>query len=67
MGRALFHIAQLLVGFINFQMHESLEADPQYGCPFSFITQQNIVAVQDLANEDPHISIDYIVTIWIYL
>ncbi|CAF1523130.1 unnamed protein product [Rotaria sp. Silwood1] len=42
---------------------ESLDDDPRSGCPLSVITQQNIEAVKDLVNEDPHISIDYIADI----
>ena len=42
---------------------ESLDDDPRNGRPLSIITQQNIDAVQDLVNDDPHISIDYIATI----
>ncbi|CAF4050273.1 unnamed protein product, partial [Rotaria sp. Silwood1] len=39
---------------------ESLDDDPRNGRPLSVITQQNIEAVKDLVNDDPHISIDYI-------
>jgi transposase len=42
---------------------ESLEDDPRCGRPLSVITQQNIDAVRDLVNEDPHITIDYIATL----
>ncbi len=42
---------------------ESLEDDPRNGRPLSVITQQNIDAVQDLVNDDPHISIDYVTAI----
>jgi histone-lysine N-methyltransferase SETMAR len=39
---------------------EALDDDPRPGRPISVITQQNIDAVKDLVNDDPHISIDYI-------
>ena len=39
---------------------ESLENDARQGRPVAFVTQQNIDAVADLFNDDPHISIDYI-------
>ena len=42
---------------------ESLEDNPRSGRPITVITQQNIDAVNDLVNDDPHISIDYIATI----
>jgi hypothetical protein len=42
---------------------QSLEDNPRSGRPITVITQQNIDAVKDLANDDPHISIDYIVII----
>ena len=42
---------------------ESLEDNPRSGHPLSAITQQNIDAVKDLVNDDPHISIDYIAAI----
>ncbi|CAF3235036.1 unnamed protein product [Rotaria sp. Silwood2] len=42
---------------------ESLDDDPGNGHPLFIITQQNIDAVKDLVNDDPHISIDYIATI----
>jgi hypothetical protein len=41
-----------------------LEDDPRIVRPLSIITQQNIDLVQDLVNDDPHISIDYIATIF---
>jgi histone-lysine N-methyltransferase SETMAR len=42
---------------------QSLDDDPRSGRPLSVITQQNIEAVRDLVNDDPHISIDYIADI----
>ncbi|CAF4483037.1 unnamed protein product, partial [Didymodactylos carnosus] len=42
---------------------ESLEDDPRSGRPITAVTQENIDAVQDLVNDDPHISIDYIADI----
>ncbi|CAF2997199.1 unnamed protein product [Rotaria sp. Silwood2] len=42
---------------------ESLEDDPRSGRPIAIITQQNIDAVKDLVQDDPHISIDYIADI----
>ncbi|CAF3952580.1 unnamed protein product [Rotaria sp. Silwood1] len=42
---------------------ESLEDNPRSGCPITAITQQNIDAVNDLVNDDLHISIDYIAII----
>ena len=40
----------------------SLKDDPQNGRPLSVIIQQNMDAIQDLMNDDPHISIDYVAT-----
>jgi len=42
---------------------EPLEDDPRSGHPITVITQQNIDAVKDLVNDDPHISMDFIATI----
>ncbi|CAF1510471.1 unnamed protein product, partial [Rotaria sp. Silwood1] len=42
---------------------ESFEDNPRSGRPITAITQQNIDAVKDLVNDDPHISIDYIAAI----
>ncbi|CAF4576686.1 unnamed protein product, partial [Didymodactylos carnosus] len=42
---------------------ESLEDDPRSGRPITAVTQENIDAVKDLVNDDPHISIDYIADI----
>ncbi|CAF2939842.1 unnamed protein product [Rotaria sp. Silwood2] len=42
---------------------ELLDGDPRNGRPLSVINQQNIEVVQDLANDDPYISINYIATI----
>ncbi|CAF0989915.1 unnamed protein product [Rotaria sordida] len=42
---------------------ESLEDNPRNGRPITVITKQNIDAVQDLVNDDPHISIGYVTTI----
>ncbi|CAF4213127.1 unnamed protein product, partial [Rotaria sordida] len=42
---------------------ESLEDNPRSGRLITVITQQNIDAVKDLVNNDPHISIDYIAAI----
>ncbi len=39
---------------------ESLEDDPRHGRPIIVVTQQNIDAVKDLVNDDPHISMDFI-------
>ncbi len=36
---------------------ESLDDDPRSDHPLSVISQQNIVAVQDLVTDDPHINI----------
>ena len=55
---------KLLIGFIDFSSErKSLEDDPRNGRPITAITQQNIDAIKDLMNDDPHISIDYIITI----
>jgi len=40
-----------------------LEDNPRCGRPIAVVTQQNIDAVKELVNDDPHISIDYIATI----
>ncbi|CAF2995186.1 unnamed protein product [Rotaria sp. Silwood2] len=42
---------------------ESLEDNSRNGRPITVITKQNIDAIQDLVNDDPHISIDYVTTI----
>jgi histone-lysine N-methyltransferase SETMAR len=42
---------------------ESLEDDPRIGRPITVVTQQNIAAVKCLVEDDPHISIDYIVDV----
>ncbi|CAF2872855.1 unnamed protein product [Rotaria sp. Silwood2] len=42
---------------------ESLEDNPRNSRPITVITKQNIDAIQDLVNDDPHISIDYVTTI----
>ncbi|CAF5098100.1 unnamed protein product, partial [Rotaria sp. Silwood1] len=42
---------------------ESLDDDPRSGRRLSVITQQNIEAVKDLVNDDPHISIDILLTL----
>jgi hypothetical protein len=39
---------------------ESFEDNPRIGRPVTAITQANIHAVEELINDDPHISIDYI-------
>jgi transposase len=41
---------------------ESFKDDPRNGRPLSVIIQQNIDAIQDPTNDDPHISIDYVAT-----
>ncbi len=41
---------------------ESLKDDPRHGRPITVVTQQNIIAVKDLVNDDPHISMDFIAT-----
>ncbi|CAF1033592.1 unnamed protein product [Rotaria sp. Silwood1] len=58
-----------LLGLTVTQIHDELTAaygqedDPRSSRPLSVITRQNIDAVQNLVNDDPHISIDYIATI----
>jgi len=42
---------------------DSLEDNPRSGRPLSAVNRNNIDAVRDLVNEDPHISIDYIADI----
>jgi histone-lysine N-methyltransferase SETMAR len=54
-------VARWIERFSNEQ--ESLEDNPRSGRPITAITQQNIDAVNNLVNDDPHISIDYIATI----
>lgn len=39
---------------------ESFEDDPRVGRPITVITQENIAAVKDLVDDDPHISIEHI-------
>jgi len=39
---------------------ESFEDNPRSGRPVTAISQENIRAVEELINDDPHISIDYI-------
>ncbi len=47
---------------------ELLEDDPRGGRSLSIITQQNIDAVQDLVNENPHITVVLIILLpsWTY-
>ncbi|CAF3985487.1 unnamed protein product, partial [Rotaria sordida] len=54
-------IAHWIDRFLNGR--ESLEDNPRNGRPITVITKQNIDVVQDLVNDDPHISIDYVTTI----
>ncbi|CAF1170428.1 unnamed protein product [Rotaria sordida] len=42
---------------------KSIEDNPRSGRPIIVISQQNIDAVQNLVNDDPHISIDFIAII----
>ena len=44
---------------------ESLEDNPRNGRPITVITQQNIDAVKNLVNDDPHISFNYIDSIFL--
>lgn len=39
---------------------ESFEDNPRSGRPVTAISQENIRAVEELINDDPHFSIDYI-------
>ena len=39
---------------------DSFEDDPRSGRPVTIVTPKNITAVEQLVNDDPHISIDYI-------
>lgn len=64
MDKVLFHIVKLLDWIQRFfNEQDSLEDNPRSGRPLSVVTQQNIDAVQDLVNDDLHISIDYAATI----
>ena len=36
---------------------ESLEDDSRDGCPIAIVTRENIDAVRELVNDDPHVSI----------
>ena len=42
---------------------DSLEDDPRSGRPITAATQDNIGGIEDLVDDDPHISIDYITII----
>ena len=48
-----------------FAGRKSLEDNPGSGRPITAATQDNIDAVKDLVDEDPHISIDYPVVVCI--
>jgi hypothetical protein len=42
---------------------ESFEDDPRSDRPITAVTQDNIDAIKDLVDDDPHISIDYVTII----